>query len=443
MDYRFLISIMVLLLVSSASAANEVDLSVDEAIIYPQSVALVYESGTESSGTEFMAGINTNAYTNSIRVSGASEMSVSSSPYIIPYMEYENPVKQLLEQVLGKRVTLGDTEGVLEWLGDSWLGISTDTSHIVMPISSVSKIESEIALAEPNETKESSGSQINVTWMSQGGRSVKISYLANGLSWTPVYFLDAGDTTSRFEFWAKVGNSFEDLDSRIKLIGGDIKISGGSSYRYYDTNAQMAMSAGYAMAEDAYFDDAPTVSTAGEYEVYDLGKKTLSKGESRLISIFSGTVTPEKEYVWYTSSGDKVQRIYVVENPGKTWVSGNVKVYENGMLMGEDSITWTPKGREAKITIGNAPDIEVSKKTTTVDTKVGYSTKRKHTTTLKLKNYKPDSVEVNIIDSYPSYLDEGSFEASEVFIMKPGNIMELNVTLSAGAEKEITYIYIT
>ena len=442
MDTRILAGLTVFLMVVGANAISEVELNVDEVIVYPQSVALIYESGAEGAGAEFMAGVNRNAYANSIRVSGASEMSVLTGQTYYPYYgAVEAPIKQLLEQVLGKRVRIGGVEGVLEWIGESWIGMSNSTNFITMPISSATIVSSE-PLQEPNETQaEQPESVMNVTWMSDGGKQVRISYLANGLSWTPVYFLDAGSATSRFEFWAKINNEFEDLSADVKLIGGDVKISVGDYRRSYDymSNTQMAMEASGASAP-SYFDEAPTVSTAGEYEVYDLGQKEIEKGESRLISIFAGSVTPEKEYVWDTRAGDKVQRIYIMKNPGKTWTYGSVKVYENGMLMGEDTISWTPKGRKARITIGNAPDIEVSKKTTSVDIR---DYKHKHTTTLKLKNYKSSEVQVNLIDVYPTYIDQGSFESRAEFVQKPGNLMELNITLSAGEEKKLVYMYTT
>ncbi len=443
MDTRILAGLTVFLMVAGSNAINEVELGVNEVIIYPQSVALVYESGTEGSGTEFIAGINKNAYVNSIRVSGASEVSISTRRNYPTYYSgfVETPLKQLLKQVLGKRVIVGSVEGVLEWITDSWIGISNSTNFITMPTSNVDSIISSEPLQEPNETRaEGPESVINVTWKSNGDGQVMVSYLANGLSWTPVYFLDAGDATSKFEFWAKIDNGFEDLDANVKLIGGDIRIGGGRPYRDYTTATQAAMAPMEAEAGGEYFEEAPTVSTAGEYEVYDLGQKDIKKGESRLISIFSGTVIPEKRYVWDTRAGNRVQRIYIVKNPGRTWPYGSVKVYENGMLMGEDTISWTPEGRKARITIGNAPDIEVSKKTTSID--IG-SYRQKHITTLKLKNYKPKEVLVNLIDTYPPYIDQGSFESSEEFVKKPGNLMELNVTLSAGEQKEITYSYTT
>ena len=445
MDYKILASLMVLVMITVVSAVNVVDMDVDKVIIYPQSVSLVTESGNEGVGTQFMAGINTNAYMSSIRVSGASEMSVSTQP-VLYYWEspqIESPIKQFLNQLLGTQVKIGEKEGTLKWIGENWIGIAGE-KFTVMPISSITTIESITPLEEPNETTEKPDKETNVTWLSSGGKTVDITYLANGLSWEPVYFLDAGETASRFEFWAKVTNNFEDLDASVRLIGGDINIQGGNyNARSYMSNTQAEMAYDYAGAPSAYFDDAPTVSTAGEYEVYDLGKKSLAKDESRLISIFAGNVNPERLYVWNTRAGDKVQRIYEVENPSKTWVRGAVKVYENGMLMGEDTIEWTPKGRKAKITIGNAPDIEVSKKTSSVDMGAGYSYKTKYTTTLKLKNYKTKEVEVRLMDYLPGYIDAGSFSSSKQFTEKPGNMLEMNVTLAAGATEEIVYSYTT
>jgi len=449
MDARLLVGLMVLAMVAGAYAQVNVDMDVDQVVVYPQSVALVYESGTEGSGTQFKTEISSMAYPDSIRVPGASELSISTANTVRPYYDSylsgsrQEPMKQLLGQLMGKVVTIGGVKGTLTWMSESWLGISNATAFTAMPISSTWTIVSATPMAKPNETVVESETMTNVTWLSGGNKETMISYLASGFSWNPVYFLDAGESSSRFEFWAKVTNSFEDLDANVKLVGGNVRISGG---RYYDTNyyadtmAQEALSGG---SYSGYMGSAPSVSTAGEYEVYDLGKKTIKKGESRLISIFANTVTPEKEYVWDTRSGDYVQRIYLVENPGKTWSYGTVKVYENGILMGEDAISWTPKGQKAKITIGNAPDIDVSKKTTTVDMGSYYSYKRKHTTTLTLKNYKAAGVTVKLIDSYPTSIDEGSFESSEEFVKQPGNLLEMNVTLSAGQERVLTYSYTT
>lgn len=442
MDLRLLCLSMVSLMVISASAATEVQLDVDDVIIYPQAVALVYESGQEGAGNEFLGKINERAYANSIRVSGASEVAIDVPDYSPYYFEGEEPVVQLLKQLMGQSVKIGEIEGVIAWVGKAWLGMSGGMGFVSLPLEEIDSIESAQALEKPEEPDED---LINVTWKSGGGRQARVSYLSSGLSWSPVYFLDAGGS-SRFEYWAKVDNDFEDLEeARIRLVGGEIQIlSSSPRYDYAYKAAGAVMAEAPAEPEAGYFDQAPVVSAEGEYEVYDLGRKSVKDEESRLISIFAGSVTPEKEYVWDARySGDSVQRIYVVENPGRTWVSGKVKVFEDGMLVGEDSIPWTPNGEEARITIGRAPDIDVSKRTTSVDTGAGWEAARKHTTTLKLENRKSESVTVSIKDSYPSRMIEGTFSTSHSFIQKPGNLMELNVTLSAGAEEEIVYSYMT
>ena len=441
--------------------ADEVDLEIKEVIIYPQSVSLVYEEGTQGDDTVFTSLINKNAYSDSIRVIGGavSEISISapktSYSYITPTLTPTTPpVKQLLDQLLNKEIKIGEFTGVLVWITDSWIGLASDSGDFTsLSMSHVNKIESSIALTPPEEeepiqptptTEKKEG--LNITWVDNAGagRKVEVSYMSGGLSWEPTYFLDAADENSRFEFWSKITNNFEDLNANIKLVGGKVRFESRGYYDYgYSTLSQRAMYGGESAAYASNV-PSPSISSIAEYEVYDLGQKTSKESETKLIPIFADTVKPKKEYVWDTNAGDKVQRIYKIKNEGdKTWPMGRVKVYENGILTGEDSIEWTPKGREAKITIGLAPDIEVSKKTTTKKILPGSYYDYQHDSTLKLKNYKSESVEVLIIDKYPSNAKPNTFEASDEYTEKPGNLMYWNVTLSPGQEKVITYTYIT
>ncbi len=431
---------------SVACAAAYVDLEVDGVTIYPQSVGLVTETGNEGAGAEFMGQINSNAYTDSVRVSGAQEFAVKREQSYRPwYNAYVSPAKQLLDQLVGKNVKVandaGEKSGTLKWVTESWLGITGAGGFIAMPVGTIQSVEGPGSLSAPNETQESKD-QVNVTWLSSGGKQVKVTYLSSGLSWTPTYFLDAADASSRIEFWASVENSLEDINASVKLIAGNVNIvssSYNSRYKYADYD--MAMEAAPAPS-GGYMGSAPEVSSLGEYEVYDLGKRAITKNEARLLSVFQGNVKPEKEYLWQTSYGDSVQRVYKIENSGKTWPQGKVKVFEGGIMVGEDYMDWTPKGEKAEITIGKAPDIDVSKDTTTEETGAILRDTRSHTTTLKLENRKAEPVTVHIVDYYP-YVIEGTFQASDKWVMKPGNIMELNVTISANGEKELTYKYRT
>ncbi len=423
----FLLGLAVLL--SLAQSEEIVNLSVSDVVIYPESVALVEETGNAKEG-ECVGIINKGAYTDSIRVVGAREVSVMESNE----WGRGETINQLLEQLVGEFIGVGEVNGTLEWLASGWLGISSGSSFFALPVGSITRIESLRPLDEPNET---ANDGINVSWRGSPG-SVKVRYLSSGLSWSPVYFLDAGEASSRFEFWAKVVNQFEDIRSRIRLIGGDVHIL-HPAYPVYRNVAY----AKAAVPEDTGMGQEPTVSRAGEYEVYDLGEKELKMGESRMVSIFAGSVKPEKEYLWNTDNGDVVRRVYIIKNTGRAWPEGRVRVFENGILMGEDRIEWTPSGEKARVTVGNALDIDVSKRVSRSKTGLGEYIRGHNTVTLELKNNKDTPVTVRIVDRYPSYIQKDTFSSDFPFVQKPGNVIEGNVTLGAGEKRDITYTYST
>ena len=132
-----------------------------------------------------------------------------------------------------------------------------------------------------------------------------------------------------------------------------------------------------------------------------------------------------------------------MKNNGKTWPEGIVNVYQDYMLIGQDGIQWTPKGREAKVTIGVASDIVVKKKATVKEISPDdrYNDDYKYTITIDLVNYKDKQVTVKVFDTFPSNaLELGS---NPGFEEKPGNQMAWEISLGPGEEKEIVYTYET
>jgi len=128
----------------------------------------------------------------------------------------------------------------------------------------------------------------------------------------------------------------------------------------------------------------------------------------------------------------------MVKNEGETWPQGTVNVYRDMYLIGQDQIEWTPMGREAKVTVGYAPDIEVKKRATskTLD-RYDYS----HAVTLSLKNYKDEPATVEVIDNYPQHAID--FEAGLDYEEKPGNLLYWTITLAPGEQRNVTYSYWT
>jgi len=195
-------------------------------------------------------------------------------------------------------------------------------------------------------------------------------------------------------------------------------------------------------------------TSIGEYEIYNLNRTiSLETGETKNIPLFSGIVSFKREYVWdargetnyysysswETEKEKNVQVIYEILNEGRTWSHGTVYVYKEGILIGADSIEWTPKGREGKVTVGMAPDIEVKKSHTTK--KVAEQYKYDHTVTLWLKNYKQEKATVKVMDEFSS--SAMNLKATEAYTEKPGNLMEWELNIEPGQEKTVTYTYYT
>ena len=139
----------------------------------------------------------------------------------------------------------------------------------------------------------------------------------------------------------------------------------------------------------------------------------------------------------------KVQKIFKIKNNGKTWPQGIVNVYQDYMLIGQDGIEWTPKGREAKVTIGVASDIVAKKKATVIETSPDnrYDDDYKYTITILLTNYKDKQVTVKVFDNFVS--DALELKSNPDFEEKPGNQMAWEITLGPGEEKQIVYTYET
>ncbi len=130
-----------------------------------------------------------------------------------------------------------------------------------------------------------------------------------------------------------------------------------------------------------------------------------------------------------------------MRNDNKTWPAGKVAVYRDGLLVGEDGIEWTPRGRKAKITVGAAPDIDVKKLTTSKVREDRSCCDYDHSVVLLLKNYKDEAVTVSLLDGFPQQAKD--LEASVAYQEQPGNLMTWNVTLAPGEKREIAYTYWT
>lgn len=467
---------------NSCATSVEVKTRISEVVVYPQ-VSLIYRAGSVGGGYSYYTDVNSTPYGNSVRISGRN-ISVYETTVEAVREATETSRQTLIESLLNSRLKKrirfgyggGTTEGTVEGFRDGWLLLSnfrdpnTNESipFMVLNYNTITRFmlsESPVSLFTNAFSTITSGyygyqmqpGKYRISWESTKAEGeVGVSYLAGGLSWNPFYRLDLSDDGAHLEYMAQVTNGLnENLgDVDMKLVAGKIRIEGiGGHYGGYMTASQRAM--GYA--EEALY--APsvhsaTVSAVGEYEVYDLDRKiSIKPGQTKNLPLFDDDVESKKTYVWdaradtnyygysswETDVGRNVQVIYSIRNTGKTWSHGTVFVYRDGILIGSDSIEWTPKGREAKVTVGMAPDIEVKKSHT--KKRISGVYRYDHNVTLWLKNYKTEKVKVKIMDVFSEYAQ--GLEASVPYTEKPGNLMEWNININPGEEKTLTYIFHT
>ncbi|MFH0862684.1 MAG: DUF4139 domain-containing protein [Candidatus Altiarchaeota archaeon] len=492
---------LMLTLASFAHADSSVLFNVTGVVIYPQNGGLILADATVPGGGYYSTVLPPNILRDSIRIddSGGVRMIRARDE---PESRYQGvgggnkiPVYEILSKQRGKIVSFetarGEYEGMLTWFDESsgfmvlenatYTLSRADTkeprkaAYLSLQAGEVLSLllNSRPAMPEPATTttlemyNRQDFSRTRVSWESGAStpHPAKLSYMSSGLSWKPQFYLDitgTGGNMTRFSFWAQATNGMGvNLSGiRLRLVAGNINIIQSGYLRDEEWMSMTQNAVGNVYEMRAGSPGIPSTVKVEEYEVYDFpGYADLGAGETQYLPVFNDYVTYEKEYVWdartsinwygYSSydSDDKtgkVQKIYRVKNDGRTWPYGVVSVFENGMLTGQDTISWTPKGSEAKVTVGYAPDIEVKRRETV---KAFYSYGHgsdqdyRHTATLKLKNYKTEPAKVLVMDQFPQ--NAQNFTSSERYDEKPGNLMYWTVELSPGQQKEITYNYIT
>lgn len=297
--------------------------------------------------------------------------------------------------------------------------IITRTVNIVdgkEKIGSFNFISLESATSSPESRLISSRQQGNfpvLQWRSKAlsPQNVFLSYLLSGISWSPSYALNIlADNKVLLRYNVAITNTVLSLSEvNVRLVSGMVgRIQEAEqAYRRSMTEAQRAYSDFERPAEIAAL---PTVGAMriNAYYTYDLGQiRNLEKGMN-YVTLLDQELDAEKEFVWVTSAGERVDVIYTVQNSTKQpFAAGLVEAYQDGIYMGSDAIEWTPSGSKGHVTIGGAVDIQV-KKTVNI-TKIPerrQTDEFHHEVELKTDNFSQKDIKLKIIDfKYPDCVD--------------------------------------
>lgn len=260
----------------------------------------------------------------------------------------------------------------------------------------------------------------------RAARSLRVAYLAQGLSWHAAYTLvapasGAGRATMTGAASIENPGALTMAGAEVQLLAGDVRQV--ASPRMYAVDRAVPMAA-RAMAEGA----PATEESVGESHVYTLpGTVDLVPGLSRTVALFAqATPQVERSFAFRASGFGHLQQwrspeqdlhaevTYLVRRPvgtpfGDTPLpAGVVRVLVPDsagrvQLLGEVAIQHTPAGRELKLATGTAFDITGQRTQLTFvqqgrrQVEVSYR--------VQIQNAKSDSATVQVYDEFPGQWD--------------------------------------
>ncbi|MDD5318041.1 MAG: DUF4139 domain-containing protein [Candidatus ainarchaeum sp.] len=460
-----------LLFACIATAANmTVQAPVKSVTAYSNGFAFVARSGQVSlpQGTTTLHVVNftdlavPHSITPSVSVPGSRV--AEHYYYTITLTESTNATEyftlgRLLNQSVGKTVsfTAGNdsVSGTLVWYGDGMLGVSasggsgvsvyriSDLGRMTLPATSYSEAK------QVNTTKTERGLAVAASGASGTG-TLSLSYVASGAEWAASYKYyisseaDAG--TGTLQGRATVtNNAGEDWDNvSLKLVVGNPHIeSYAAPFRFYDQagNAK-SYAAGATAAPEAAFNQF-TASPLSAYYVYALGvPATVKNGEERVLPLLENNVSYEREYFWDTYQATP-EKVFIVNNTGgEAWAEGVIGVYLNGEFLGEASADYTPRGKEARVSVSGLPDIKVKKETVNQSST---ATANSRTTTyrmrLTLENGMAEDVKLRVDDHLYGGDKVELVSSSLAAELKADGVIEWKPQISQGGTLEIAYEY--
>ena len=280
-----------------------------------------------------------------------------------------------------------------------------------------------------------------------GSHNLAISYLVPNADWGAnyKYYINSDEKTGSgtLQGWARITNNVGEAWENIKL-----RIVVGYPHMLSYLIPYLPERKSYT-AETTGGAGAPSVvnnflsAFLGEYYVYTLNEPvTLGNGETKYLPLFDKTVNFVREYIWDTS-WERPHKVYKLKNSlDESWAQGIARIYLNGAFIGEDTISYTAKGKEAEVTVADVPDIVVKKESnSTTDKEYSNARTTTYSVLLTLENQKNEDVELTIRDRMVSGDVVTLTSSNPAATRKANNLLEWKVTVQRGQKLEITYTY--
>jgi len=298
-----------------------------------------------------------------------------------------------------------------------------------------------------------------------GEQQMELRYLAYGMSWTADYNITLGRDNKTLDVngWVTVTNSSGTTytDAQIKLVAGDVNriIDQVANEMYADGMVMRAAAAPASQVEQREF---------FEYQLYEVARRvTLGNNQTKQVEFVTRAGVPANTFYVYEGGGlfygyggpiyDQNYGNYGVTNVG-TYLefstaadggldadlpAGRIRVYQqdtdgSALLIGENTITHTPKGENVELYLGNAFDL-VGERTQksfqfVTDTVV------QETYEIRIRNRKDtDTVEVRVPEHLYRWSNWQILTSSHEYTQTDSSSIEYRVQVPPQGETVITY----
>lgn len=298
-----------------------------------------------------------------------------------------------------------------------------------------------------------------------GDQQMELRYLANGMTWTADYNVTlAGDNKSLdVNGWVTVTNTSGTsyTDAQLKLVAGDVNriVEQYPGEYYAEDMAVRAMAAPTPQVEQREF---------FEYQLYEVARRvTLGNNQTKQVEFVTRSGVPANTFYVYEGSGtfygyggpiyDQSYGTFGITTVG-TYLefstgadggldadlpAGRVRVYQqdtdgSALLIGENTITHTPKGEKVELYLGNAFDLVGERRQTAFqfisDNVV------QETYEIRLRNRKDtDTVEVRVPETLYRWSNWQILNSSAEYTQTDSSHIEYRVQVPPQGETVITY----
>jgi hypothetical protein len=286
-------------------------------------------------------------------------------------------------------------------------------------------------------------------------QKIEASYLTNNINWRSDYVvtLNAKDDKADLSGWVTIDNhsgaSYK--NAKLKLVAGDVNRV--KEKMEYEGN-RLAAAATKKEAAPQFKEES-----FSEYHIYTLERlATVKDNQTKQISLVNAVNIPvRKEYVYSGANyyftnryggaipNQKVEVFVEIQNKkennlGIPLPKGIIRIYKHDsegslQFVGEDSIVHIPKDEMARIKLGDAFDVVVSRKQTNWQ-KIANDT-YEAAFEISLRNHKKEDVVVKVVEPIPG--DWTMLYSSQPYNRSEAFAAEFNISVPKDQEVKLTY----